>query len=102
MTAMQTSKPTSSSEESKSFSDHTSTLKDDVKTLKHDTYAAAATAGECISHEAERVADLAKAGGEKASEAHAALRRNVQKHPTTAVLATLGIGIVLGRLIAGR
>lgn len=92
----------SNPEHNKSLREHGTALKDDVKHLKDDAYAAATTAGECLSCEAEKVAELAKTGGEKAQQAHAYMRKHVQKHPTTAVLATLGVGILLGRLIAGR
>ncbi len=91
-----------SSGSSDSLRKHSSVLKDDVKTLKDDAVAAAHTAKECLQNEAEQVAAIAKTGGEKAQQMHNMVCDNVKRHPTAAVLTTLGVGIMLGRVFSGR
>lgn len=77
-------------------------VKEDLQALKEDAAAAASAAGDCIRSEADRVTEVARTGGEKAAEMHTSVCRTVSKHPTAAVLTTLGIGVVIGRLIGGR
>lgn len=82
--------------------EHAGAIKEDVKALKDDATAAVGAAGTCLREEAERVNELAKSGGESVRDMHTAVCRTVSKHPTAAVLTTLGVGVLLGRLIGGR
>ena len=95
------------------ISEHAEAIKDDLRAVRDDAAALAGTAGSCVQSEAERVAEaaraggervaeVAKAGGEKAQEAHEAFCGTVKRHPTASVVAAVGVGVILGRLIAGR
>jgi ElaB/YqjD/DUF883 family membrane-anchored ribosome-binding protein len=55
--------------------------------------------GEKARHQAQRAADAARAGEERVEEWHDTVRRNVRKHPTTALVAAIGLGVVVGRII---
>ncbi len=82
--------------------EHGEILKEDLRALKDDAGAAAGAARAELEHQAERVQDIARSGGERVQEAHDSMCRAVRKNPTAAVLVTLGAGIMLGRLIGGR
>ncbi len=79
-----------------------SAIRSDMQALKADTAAAASTVGHKLHEEAEHAMELAKVGGVKAQEFHRAFQSTVKKHPTTAVLVTLGVGAMVGRLLARR
>lgn len=82
--------------------DHTDNLKSDVAAVKEDVGAIARHAGGAMKEQAERVADVADSGREKANELHESLCRTVSKNPTASVAAAVGVGLVLGRLLGGR
>ena len=79
-----------------------SAIRSDMQALKADTAAAASAVGHKLHDEATHAMEIAKVGGEKAQEFHTAFRDTVKKHPTTAVLVTLGVGAMVGRLLARR
>lgn len=79
-----------------------SDVKHDLQELGSDTKVAAGEIKHCAEHELEHAKELAHQGGEQVQEWHKTFRSNVSRHPTTAVLITLGVGAVLGRLFAGR
>lgn len=86
--------------------DHAATLKDDLQTLKTD----AAEAGADLVHQAresavaakDTVLEKASEYGDQVAEYHDTMCRTVRKHPTAAVLVSIGAGILLGRLLGGR
>ena len=106
-TINQISKPGSvESDRDTAGSEHSGGLREDFKTLKTDV----AHAGVEIAHDAKMVAtdvkdavvETATEYGDQAAEYHATMCRTVRKYPTTAVLVSLGAGILLGRLLGGR
>lgn len=100
--SMSNSRSTETKPEHGTLKEHASHIREDVATLKSDATAAASALGTVVHDEAARAAELAKTGGEKAKDAHAAICTQVSKHPTAAVLTTLGIGILVGRFLGGR
>ena len=84
------------------LAEHASAIRDDLRQVKSDVAAAASTAGDVVQHEAERVMDIARAGSERAGELHESVCNTVRRHPTASLVATLGVGVLIGRLIAGR
>lgn len=93
---------TGKAEAERELREHGKTLKEDVKILKNDVSSAASTAGELVGHGVDRVTHAAQRGGDTAVEAYDTMRRTVKEHPTAAVLTTLGIGVLIGRLFSGR
>lgn len=86
--------------------EHAAVLKDDLQTLKTDAVEAGSEIAQDIKETAvaakDAVVDTATEYGDQTAEYHAMMCRNVRKHPTAAVLLSLGAGIVLGRLLGGR
>lgn len=75
-------------------------LKSDLGDVKDDVSNVTSAAVDCVRSEAEHIAEYAQAGADKVHHYHSQFRRNVSKHPTAAVLTTLGVGIIIGKMIA--
>lgn len=88
------------------LSERTAALKDDLRTVKSDAAAVAESAGHCVRSElnavANRASEAVQSGRERAMKYHAAFEKRVSKNPTAAVLASVGVGLLLGRFILGR
>lgn len=78
----------------------TKNLKSDLGDVKEDVSNVTSAAVDCVRSEAEHIAEYAQAGADKVHHYHSQFRRNVSKHPTAAVLTTLGVGIIIGKMIA--
>lgn len=77
-------------------------IREDLTSLKEDTHEAIGAASTCAKHGLDSALDIAKAGGSKAKDVHTSFEDRVKKHPTSAVLITLGAGVLLGRLVSRR
>lgn len=81
-------------------------VKEDLQTLKKDAVHMASHAGheamEAMRCGAQSVGEAAKSVGDTATRYQAQLRHNVETRPMTSVLIALGVGVVVGRLLAAR
>jgi len=77
-------------------------LQDEFDEVREGAAEMAEAARKRVQREAEHVADLAKAGGEQAQELGDSLMRTVRTHPTASILVSLGVGVIIGRLVASR
>ncbi len=79
------------------------TVRQDLAALKDDAVDVGSQAAKEVVHRvqsgAESAMELAQSTGDKARACHKSVCKQVSKHPTAAVLISLGAGAVLGRLI---
>ena len=73
-----------------------------IRELGADARSLAEDAGRTVQGEAERAAELAREGGEQAQELYRQACGVVRRHPTAAVLTSLGVGLLVGRVLGGR
>lgn len=92
----------SDSEAPRSLDNSRKEIKSDLSALKHDAGEAAAIVKDRVRDEVEHIKEHARSGGDKAGEYHDSFKKAVSEHPTAAVLITLGIGAMLGRVFSGR
>lgn len=105
MTTMSTNEtrktdPTPNADHRDRIASEAKNLKSDLGDVKDDLSNVASAAVDGVRSEAEHIADYAQAGADKVHHYHSQFRRNVSKHPTAAVLTTLGVGIIIGKMIA--
>ncbi len=84
------------------LSEATSHIREDLNSLRDDAQEAIGAATTCAKSGIDSAVEIAKVSGSKAKDVHSSLEDQVKKHPTSAVLITLGAGVLLGRLIARR
>lgn len=82
--------------------EHAGAVKDDLQQLKHDVGGLAIAGVDTAKEHVQKVKEVAEQGSHKAEEWHAAVCRNVKEHPTAAVLTTLALGIMIGRVLGSR
>jgi ElaB/YqjD/DUF883 family membrane-anchored ribosome-binding protein len=82
--------------------DHVGAVKDDLHQLKTDFSGLAHAGVDTAKEQVQKVKDAAENGTHKAEEWHSALVKNVKQHPTAAVLASVAVGIMIGRMLGGR
>lgn len=103
MTTMSNSSTNVESKSSRQdLSEAASHIREDLTSLREDAHEAIGAASNCAKHGLDSAVELAKVSGTKAKAVHGSLEDRVKKHPTSAVLITLGAGVLLGRLIARR
>ena len=78
-------------------------VRKDLAALKNDVVdvgsQAAQHASERIKHGTETASDAVKSAGEQIQSAHTSVCKKVSAHPTAAILVSLGLGAVLGRMM---
>lgn len=81
-------------------------VKDDLGTLRSDaTQMAAHTTQEAIEavrQGAQSASEMARSVGESAKQCHGAMADKVAQRPTASILMAVGVGVVVGRLLAAR
>lgn len=81
-------------------------VREDLGALKHDAVevgaAVAEDAMEKFKHGAQSVADAAKSVRNAASESHKKVCKHVSANPTASILIAVGVGAIIGRLMARR
>jgi len=73
-----------------------------AREIRDDASTVVSEVGQTLRAEAERVADLARSGGDQAQEVYQQACGIVRRHPTAVVLGVLGLGVIIGRVIARR
>ncbi len=73
-----------------------------IREIGTDARSVAEEAGGIVQGKAERAAELAREGGEQAQQVYTRACGVVRRHPTAAVLTSLGVGLLVGRVLGGR
>lgn len=77
-------------------------LKQDLVQVKDDVASVAGATADCMRAEGEKLGEYAQSGADKFHDYHQQMRRTVSRHPTAAILTTLGVGVIIGRILGGR
>lgn len=115
MSSMQTAqnRPNPQNPDTDRAKSHIQELKKDAAAVRDDLVMLKDDAVRATSHVAESATNMVRDGSESATELfrnagatckkyHGAMSKNVVKHPTASVLAALGAGVLIGRLLGGR
>lgn len=100
--ATNTASEKNSAEPRERLSDEAKNLKSDLIDVKDDVAGVTKAATELCRSEAEHIGEFATTGVDKAKEYHTSVCKQVSRHPTAAVLTSVGVGILIGRILGGR